>query len=214
MDGSQFGHYPYINRRRRAMQSQPAEKTSVTSYWKGHQGMSAIIGSLVVLSVFMLLLGATTAQAQMGEDPRCAMFTGQAHGLCTSALANGCFDGVESNACENLATNWMNRCAQCSGTPPWRCPCEGASAGGLTWDQTWESSICTDIGGGNRILTGFGTDLVPPDLFSNDSTMRCGIQAADFSIMFQVEGLTAAQLAACTNSIRQIAEDDNIDCSF
>jgi hypothetical protein len=63
--------------------------------------MCVIMGRLVVLSVFMLVFGATSTTAQTGQDERCADFTGQAHGLCTAAISNGCFDGVESRACEN-----------------------------------------------------------------------------------------------------------------
>jgi hypothetical protein len=92
------------------MRYQPAEKTYVTSYWKGHQGFIAIIGSLVVLSVFMLIVGATAAQAQTGQDPRCDGFTRQPFGLCVAAVSEGCFDSVESDACDDLTTNWTTHC--------------------------------------------------------------------------------------------------------
>jgi hypothetical protein len=69
---------------------------------KFHQRMITIVGHLVVLSVFMLVLGVTSTTAQTGQDERCSAYTGQAHGLCTAAVSEGCFDGVESQICDNL----------------------------------------------------------------------------------------------------------------
>ena len=93
-----------------------------------HQGMIAIVARLGVLSVFMLVLGVTSTTAQTGQDERCADFTGQAHGLCTAAVSEGCFDGVESQACDDLTTNWNERCRVCEGTAPWvLCPCGSAA---------------------------------------------------------------------------------------
>jgi hypothetical protein len=83
------------------------------------------MGSLVVLSGFMLLLlGATPAQAETGQDPRCDGYTGIAMGLCTAAVSEGCFDGVVSADCDDLTTNWTEHCSTCEEIPPWiQCPC-------------------------------------------------------------------------------------------
>ena len=89
-----------------------------------HHGRRTIVGRLAVLSVFMLLLGVTSTQAQStGLDPRCANFSGQAKGLCTAAVAAGCFEGVQSPDCDALTTNWNEHCSVCDGAPPWVCPC-------------------------------------------------------------------------------------------
>ena len=92
-------------------------------------GFIAILGSLVVLSVFVLVFGTTTTMAQPGQDERCSEYTRQAKGLCTAAVANGCFDGEESQECDDLAENWNERCRVCEGEPPWlpvTCPCGSA----------------------------------------------------------------------------------------
>ena len=91
------------------------------------QGFIAILDSLVVLSVFMLVFGATTPMAQTGQDERCSEYTRQAKGLCTAAVSEGCFGGEESQECDDLAANWNERCRNCEGEPPWlgpaTCPC-------------------------------------------------------------------------------------------
>jgi hypothetical protein len=94
-----------------------------------HHGRRTIVGRLAVLSVFMLLLGVTSTQAQRtGQDPRCANFSGQAKGLCTAAVAAGCFESVQSPDCDALTTTWTERCGVCEGAPPWAatCPCADA----------------------------------------------------------------------------------------
>lgn len=103
------------------MRYQRYRKTLVPSNRRCHQGMIAILGSLVVLSVFMLLLGATTAETQTGKDERCNGLTRQARGLCTAAVSEGCFDGEESDECDELTTNWMEHCSRCAevGVYPW-----------------------------------------------------------------------------------------------
>jgi hypothetical protein len=70
------------------------------------------------------LLGVTSTTAQTGQDERCAAFTRQAHGLYLAAVSEGCFDGVESQACDDLTTNWIGRCRSCEGPAPW----EGGAA--------------------------------------------------------------------------------------
>jgi hypothetical protein len=77
----------------------------------------------------MLLLGVPSTPAQTGQDARCAAFSGQAHGLCTAAVSEGCFDGVQSPDCDDLTSNWNERCRVCAGVPPWiTCPCANTSA--------------------------------------------------------------------------------------
>jgi hypothetical protein len=108
-----------------------SRKPLVASNRQLHQGMIAYVGRLVVLSVFMLVLGVTSTRAQTGQDERCASYSGQAHGLCTSAVAAGCFDGVVSQACDTLSINWEEGCNVCEGTPPWgeaTCPTLGLNA--------------------------------------------------------------------------------------
>src|SRR5688500_16729413 len=109
-----------LRRRRRVMRYQLPRKTLVPSNRKFHQGFMAILGNIVVLSVFMLVLEATSTSAQPGEDPRCSDFTGQAYVLCTAAVSLGCFDGVESHACDVMTTIWNERCRRCAGIgAPW-----------------------------------------------------------------------------------------------
>jgi hypothetical protein len=97
-----------------------------SAHHRFHQGVITIVGGLLVLSLILLLTGATPAHAQPGQDTRCAGFSGQARGLCTAAVSAGCFDGVQSQGCDALLTTWTTHCATCpAGTPPWlaTCPC-------------------------------------------------------------------------------------------
>ncbi len=111
------------------MRNPLSRKPLVASNRQVHQGMIAYVGRLVVLSVFMLVLEVTSTRAQTGQDERCAAFSGQAHGLCTAAVAAGCFAGVESQACDTLLTNWEETCSVCEGIPPWKtCPTLGLNA--------------------------------------------------------------------------------------
>jgi hypothetical protein len=169
------------------MRYQPAEKTYVTSYWKGHQGFIAIIGSLVVLSVFMLIVGATAAQAQTGQDPRCDGFTRQPFGLCVAAVSEGCIDSVESDACDDLTTNWTTHCSRCGGTPPWTAACTpgapgcGWSDGDLVTDSqdAWGSNP-TPTNAAGLLLTNY--DAVYASTFG---VVEVGIPGtAGFSIRF------------------------------
>jgi hypothetical protein len=103
--------------------------------------------SLCGLSALLLLAGFAPARAQTGQDPRCTTFTGQAHGLCTAAVSEGCFDGVESQECEDLLTNWMENCSQCAEvSPPWTvatCDTPGGSCLVFLTSQTYTG----DLGG-------------------------------------------------------------------
>ena len=103
------------------MRYQLSRQTLFPSNRKFHQGMIAILGSLVVLSVFMLLLGATTTETQTGRDERCNGWAGQVRALCMAAVSEGCFDGEESDECDALMTSWMEHCPQCAkvGVYPW-----------------------------------------------------------------------------------------------
>ena len=86
-------------------------------------------GVRIVLAVVLSILMATLAQAQTGQDQRCEGFTGQAKGLCTAAVSEGCFDGVQSQECADLTKNWETRCKRCEGRlVPWQpeCPCGDA----------------------------------------------------------------------------------------
>ena len=68
-------------------------RTLVPSNRKFHQGFIAIFGNIVVLSVFMIMFGATSTTAQTGQDERCSGYRGQAHGLCTAAVATDVLTG-------------------------------------------------------------------------------------------------------------------------
>src|SRR5688500_14149449 len=110
------------------MHYQLFRKTLGPSNRQVHQGMIAIVDRLVVLSVFMLVVGVTSTTAKTGQDERCADFTGKAKRLCMAAVSEGCFDGVDSQACNDLTTKWDERCRECEGTAPWEeeeavCPC-------------------------------------------------------------------------------------------
>jgi hypothetical protein len=110
------------------MREQRSRKTLVPSNRQFHHGRSPIVGRLVVLSVCMLVIGVQSPPAQTGKDALCSEFTGQAHGLCTAAVANGCFDDDQSPACAVLTSTWNSGCRTCEGPAPWeeeaaRCPC-------------------------------------------------------------------------------------------
>jgi hypothetical protein len=126
------------------MNYQRSRKTLVPSNRKFHQGMIVIVGRLVVLSVFMLVLGATSTKARNSQDERCEAFTKQAHGICRKAVKKGCFDGVESRACEVLTTRWNEKCRVCEGPPPWEeeevlCPCAVQVGSAQALNATFET---------------------------------------------------------------------------
>jgi len=141
-------------------------KTEMPSNRKFHHGMIAIVGRLVVLSGFLLVFGVTSTPAQTGvppgQDPRCANFSGQAKGLCTAAVANGCFDGVQSPDCDALTANWEERCRSCKGEPPWlrkpvTCPCADAVESlGLEGSAValYNAYLNEDFGGGASSVLG------------------------------------------------------------
>jgi hypothetical protein len=115
-----------------------------------HHGMIAIVGRLVVLSGFLVVCGVTSTPAQTGQDARCAGYSGQAHGLCTAAVSEGCFDGVQSPDCEALTATWNERCRQCEGAAPWEpvCPCveefgRAVDLNALFLEQTFEGEPWT-----------------------------------------------------------------------
>ena len=107
------------------MRDHLSRKTLVPAHRTFHHGRSTIVGGLVVLSVFMLVLGVPSTPAQTGQDARCADYAGQAKDLCTAAVSEGCFDGVQSQECDELTSNWTERCRDrsCLGRAPWVCPC-------------------------------------------------------------------------------------------
>jgi hypothetical protein len=144
------------------MRDQRSRKTEVPSKQKFPHGRMAIIGRLVMLSVCMLVFGGTRTLAQTGQDARCAAYTGQAHGLCTAAVANGCFDGVQSPDCDALTANWEERCRSCKGEPPWlrkpvTCPCADAVESlGLEGSAValYNAYLNEDFGGGASSVLG------------------------------------------------------------
>ena len=88
------------------MRDHRSRKTAVQSKRKLPRGRMALVGRLIVLSVCMLVFGVTSTRAQTGQDSRCAGYSGQAHGLCTAAVSEGCFDpGVQSPDCDALTAN-------------------------------------------------------------------------------------------------------------
>src|SRR5262245_51580833 len=115
----------HARRRSRRMRDHRFWKTEVPSQRQCTHGRMALVGRLVVLSVCLFVGGVTSTTAQPAEDPRCAAFTGQAYGLCTAAVAAGCFVAQESQACDDLTRNWHERCRGCAGPAPWEvtCPC-------------------------------------------------------------------------------------------
>jgi hypothetical protein len=109
---------------------------------KYSQGFIAILGSLIVLSGFMLVFGVTTTMAQTGQDEDCLDYTGKARGLCTAAISEGCFDGVESQECDDLTTNWNDQCKSCEGPAPWvTCPCAEAVGSTMEMNEIYEDQI-------------------------------------------------------------------------
>ena len=76
--------------------------------------------SVLSIGFWLTLSMHQVASAQPGKDPRCSEFTGQAYVLCTAAVSLGCFDGVESHACDVMTTIWNERCRRCAGIgAPW-----------------------------------------------------------------------------------------------
>jgi len=127
------------------MCEQLSRKTEVPSKRTFHHGMMALVGRLAVLSVCMLVFGVTNMPAQTGQDPRCANFSGQATGLCTAAVAAGCFEGVQSPDCDALTTNWNENCRVCDGAPPWVCPCAARAGSALELNSLFVAQVF-DVG--------------------------------------------------------------------
>jgi hypothetical protein len=193
-----------------------------------HQGMIAIIGRLVVLSVFMLVFGVTSTTAQTGQDERCADFTGQAHGLCTAAVSEGCFDAIESQACDDLMTNWYERCMVCKGTVPWEeeeaiCPCaeETDSAVALNRifaEQADEGEIvthCIDDASLTRVERRVAADVPSLLVDAIDNGIRLACRYSLFeeggNIVFARRiDITPEERAACQEDVRSLQAQ--LDC--
>src|SRR5262245_7543425 len=131
--------------RRSVMRDQRSRKTEVPAKRTFPHGLSALVGRVVVLSVCMLVCGVTSTPAQTGQDPRCANFSGQAQGLCTAAVAAGCFEGVQSPDCDALRTNWKEHCRVCDGAPPWVCPCADRAGSALELNSLFVAQVF-DVG--------------------------------------------------------------------
>jgi hypothetical protein len=206
-----------------------SRKTLVASNRQVHQGMIAIVGRLVVLSVFMLVLGVTRTTAQTGRDERCAAYTGQAHGLCTAAVSEGCFDpGVASQECDDLTTNWNERCTRCEGAAPWTvaCPCANTSAvqlnelfEGLTFDGSPVVVACRDDGAGTLIHRRDSAGICcAPEIrvLSEPQSGGCEYRltaAPGQTIVLEVhDNLTGAESAACRADILVLQIQFPDDC--
>jgi len=109
-----------------------------------HHGMLALVGRLVLLSVFLLVCGGTRTPAHAAQDP-CAPYTGDAHRVCAAAVTAGCFAGVQSSTCNTLAQTWNEGCDTCEGAAPWGpdCPC---NLDGLNAEALYAELESTDIG--------------------------------------------------------------------
>jgi hypothetical protein len=142
------------------MRYQLSRKPLVPSNRTFHHGRSTIVGRLVVLSVFMLVLGVPSTPAQTGQDERCSAFTRQAKGLCTAAVSEGCFDGVQSQECDELTTTWNKRYRDREGPAPWAgCPCAEAVGSAVELNERFASmpidgtldTDCFDVGTLTRV---------------------------------------------------------------
>jgi hypothetical protein len=202
------------------MRDQLSRKTLVPAKRKCPHGRMAIVGRLVMLSGFLLVCGVTSVPAQTGQDPRCEEFSGQAKGLCTAAVSNGCFEGVQSPDCDALTTNWNEHCRECAGEPPWevRCPCANAAVGGVTWDPSFHVTDCT--AGDPVIVSADGASAA--GIMGSIEILRdsvgdpglCGVHALVDGVLRFIHLLinTPAEGAACVASLRSIALADGITC--
>jgi hypothetical protein len=209
------------------MRDYRSRKTEVPSKRKFHHGRMAIVGRLVVLSVCMLVFGVTSTRAQTGQDSRCAGYSGQAHGLCTAAVAAGCFDGVQSPDCDALTANWHERCRACEGPAPWEvtCPCATFNGNAETVNAQFEEeyivepaqNTCTDEGNGTSIVR---RSFDP--FWRQDSilTLSTGLNSFGFGCTYVLRGadnsvigteigggnLSMAEDAACRADIRVVQD--------
>jgi hypothetical protein len=155
------------------MHYQLSRKTWVLSNRKFHQRMIAILGSLVVLSLLMLVLETTRAQADGVQDPRCDEFRRAAKVLCNTAVAVGCFEGEHEKACNVLEKVWTNHCRPCEGSsPPWldqaTCPCGNAGEVlelymAIVGDVSTSIFACRVDVANAHILIGTGDEPFPVD---------------------------------------------------
>jgi len=194
-----------------------SRKTLVPAHRKFPHGRMAIVGRLVMLSVCMLVFGVMSTQAQTGQDSRCAGYSGQAHGLCTAAVANGCFDGVQSPDCDALTANWNERCRVCAGPAPWEgCPCDFSAAKaseiGITASAQcegfrapedifiyWIQQVFDRVTGDTSSFSVAQDALGAPETAPACTIVNRGAFAGG------VEGLTELQTAACVAAIKAVA---------
>src|SRR5215510_119618 len=211
-------------RRRRWMRDQLSRKTLVPTNWKLHHGRIALAGCLVVLSMFLLVFGVPSTPAQTGQDARCAAYTGKAHGLCTAAVANGCFDGVQSPDCDDLTSNWNERCRGCDGPPPWAasCPCDFslviARDIGITGSAQCEGFLAPEVILIYHIeqvfdpVTGdISAFTIDQDVLTAGAAPACGTVNRG-AFLGGVAGLTELQTAACAAAIQAVAVSLGVSC--
>jgi len=194
-------------------------KTEVPAQRTFYYGRSALVGHLVMLSVCMLICGVPSTRAQTGQDARCAAFSGQAHGLCTAAVANGCFDGVQSPTCDDLTANWTERCRLCTGPAPWGCPCDFSAATAHDIGLTTEAAQCESFPDAPEDILVFriqqefreGTHIlisefsIDQDIFFTPPLAPTCTIVNRGAVVGGVEGLTASQTAACVAAIQAVA---------
>ena len=96
------------------------------------------------------------------------------------------------------------------------CPCEGLSAGGVTWDSTFNPVICQYVPGDfsprlSIINPNDGALIVQE--FNTEGTYSCVVVQEDFPnpITQSVRFNSKLVSDACKRSLRAIAEEDGVD---
>jgi hypothetical protein len=134
-----------------------------------HHGRLALVGRLVVLSVFLLVFVVPSTPAHADQNA-CALYTGDAQRICAAAVAARCFADAHSPACDALAQTWNEECSDCEGPAPWgpTCPCNLTDTTGvefnaedlfaevlsILWPYVIESQTCKDTRKERSVVTG------------------------------------------------------------
>jgi hypothetical protein len=184
------------------------------------QGVITIVGGLLILSLILLLTGATPAQAQPGRADLCAGFSGPARGLCTAAVSAGCFEGVQSQDCDALGVNWTTHCPTCpAGTPPWvaTCPCSFALAPLLTAIAPTTVTCATlSVSTPDTVIMLIGANegasiRASMQYAPEESSTLCRLSRDNNTIEFD-DAITQAEFDACVTDSIQTVADINVPC--
>lgn len=100
--------------------------------------------------------------------------------------------------------------ANCDEVVP--CPCEGLTLMGSTWDDSWDTAACLRID--SDLLLTDARILPGAELLAARSgrSAECFLQLIGSEVAIGFRDISEAEVAACEDSLRQIAANDGVSC--